>query len=86
MPELADALGIVEASVRVALRNHDIAKNGRSYGWNSKKEFDEVVAKLRKEPKTSDKPKAKVKAAGTQKAKPTAKKATAKPVPKKKAA
>jgi hypothetical protein len=49
VPELAEAMGIQEASVRVALRNKDIPKAGRAYGWNTKAELDEVVTKLRAE-------------------------------------
>lgn len=49
VPELAEAMGIQEASVRVALRNKNIAKAGRAYGWNTKAELDDVVTKLRAE-------------------------------------
>lgn len=44
--DLADAMGIEPASVRVALRNKGIEKAGAAYGWNTKAERDEVIAKL----------------------------------------
>lgn len=45
--DIADALDIKPASVRVQLRNKGIEKNGKSYGWNSKSELNEVVGQLR---------------------------------------
>jgi superfamily II DNA or RNA helicase len=45
--DLAKKLGIKEASVRVGLRNKNIKKAGRSYGWNTIAELDEVANKLR---------------------------------------
>lgn len=45
--DLAEKLGIEPASVRVQLRNKKIEKAGKSYGWNSKAELDEVVAALK---------------------------------------
>lgn len=62
--DLAKALDIQPASARVALRNHGIEKAGKSYGWNSQKEMDEVVKKLQSN-KSNDtkKPKKKAKAA-----------------------
>ena len=45
--DLADALDIEAASVRVKLRSAGIEKAGRSYGWNSQKEFDRVVKELK---------------------------------------
>lgn len=45
--ELADLLGIEPASVRVSLRNKNVKKAGRAYGWNTKAELDEVAAKLK---------------------------------------
>lgn len=47
MTELADALGIEPTSVRVKLRNAEIEKAGRSYGWNTQKDFDAVVKQLK---------------------------------------
>jgi hypothetical protein len=44
---LAGDLGIEPASVRVALRNASIAKTGRMYGWNSQKDYDSVLKRLR---------------------------------------
>lgn len=52
--DLAEALDIEAASVRVRLRNADIEKAGKSYGWNTKKELDEVIDQLK-----TEKPKAK---------------------------
>lgn len=45
--DLAEKLGIKEASVRVQLRNKGIDKNGKSYGWNSKADLDAVATKLK---------------------------------------
>jgi len=55
VPELADALGIEPASVRVALRNKGVEKNGNVYGWKNQKDFDAVVKQLQKksEPKAA---------------------------------
>lgn len=61
--DLAKELDILPTSARVSLRNNGIEKAGRTYGWNSKKEFDEVVAALR---------------SGAAKAEPKAKKASKK--------
>lgn len=44
--DLAAELGIKETSVRVKLRNAEIPKAGKSYGWNSKKELEEVAKQL----------------------------------------
>jgi len=55
----------------VKLRNAEIAKNGRSYSWDTKKAADEVVKTLKAaaadekpkaEPKPKRKPRAKAKA------------------------
>lgn len=79
---LAKDLGLQPASVRVALRKHDIDKaDGGVYGWNSQKDYDEVKKAISAPAKAADKPKPKVKAAGTEKPK-----AKPKAVPKKKAA
>jgi hypothetical protein len=45
--DLASALDIEPASVRVQLRNHKIEKAGKSYGWNTQKDLDEVVKTLK---------------------------------------
>lgn len=45
--DLADMLEIKPASVRVALRNHEIEKAGKSYGWNTQKELKEVADTIR---------------------------------------
>lgn len=45
--ELAEALDLKAASVRVRLRNAEVAKAGKSYGWNTQKEFNEVVKSLK---------------------------------------
>jgi hypothetical protein len=70
--ELADALGIEPASARVSLRNKGIEKAGRAYGWNTKAELDDVVAKLKTAPA-----KASAKAAAPDKAKATGKRRAA---------
>lgn len=72
--QLAEALGIGEASARVRLRDKGIAKAGKSYGWTTRAELDEVVAKLKGESSAKVKP-----AAKTEKAKPVAKAEKAKP-------
>lgn len=51
VPELAEALGIKASSVRVQLRNNEIPKKGKLYGWDSKAEMQEVVDKLKKNKK-----------------------------------
>lgn len=48
--DLADKLGIEPASARIKLRNEGIAKAGRSYGWNTQKDFDAVVKQLSAKP------------------------------------
>lgn len=53
--DVAEALGIKEASVRVQLRNRNVPKAGKSYGWNTQAELKEVIAQL----KTADESKAK---------------------------
>jgi superfamily II DNA or RNA helicase len=54
VPQLAEALGTKSASVRVRLRNLNIPKNGKTYGWNTKAEMQEVIDQLKK--KASEKP------------------------------
>ena len=44
---LVEATGLQAASVRVALRDLGVEKAGRSYGWNTKKDFDAVVKGLK---------------------------------------
>ena len=48
--DVADALKIKPASARVQLRSKGIKKAGKSYGWNSKAEVEEVVKKLAPKP------------------------------------
>ena len=55
VPELAEALGIEPTSVRVKLRNAEIEKSGRSYGWNTQKDFDAVVKQLKSTPDKAEK-------------------------------
>ena len=54
VPQLAEALGTKAASVRVRLRNLNIEKNGKTYGWNTKAEMQAVIDQLKK--KASEKP------------------------------
>lgn len=54
VPQLAEALGTKPASVRVRLRNLDIPKSGKTYGWNTKAEMQVVIDQLKK--KASEKP------------------------------
>ncbi len=45
---LADALGIEPASVRIALRKAGVEKaEGGVYGWNTKTDFEAVVNQLK---------------------------------------
>lgn len=45
--DIADKLDIKAASVRVQLRNKGIEKAGKSYGWNTKAELDEVIDQIK---------------------------------------
>lgn len=45
--DIAEKLGIKEASVRVQLRNKGIEKAGKSYGWDSKSDLNEVIDQLK---------------------------------------
>lgn len=53
--DLAEKLGIEPASVRVQLRNRKVEKAGKSYGWNTQKEFDAVAKQLSEKPAKADK-------------------------------
>lgn len=46
--DLAEKLNIRETSVRVKLRNCEVPKAGRSYGWNTKDELNAVAAAISK--------------------------------------
>lgn len=78
--DVAKLLEIEPASARVQLRNHNIKKAGKSYGWNTKEEVAEVAKKVRSESTSKPKPVAKLVK------KPEAKKAEVKKVEKKVAA
>lgn len=52
--DLAEKLGIKEASVRVQLRNKGIEKDGKSYGWDTKAELQDVVDQLKASTKGDD--------------------------------
>lgn len=52
--DIAEKLGIKEASVRVQLRNKGIEKAGKSYGWDSKSELNEVIDQLKTSTKDED--------------------------------
>lgn len=45
--DIAEALDLKPASVRVQLRNKGIEKAGKSYGWNTKSELKEVIEQLK---------------------------------------
>lgn len=45
--DLADKLGVTPFTARIKLRAEGIKKAGRSYGWDSKKEFQKVVDSLK---------------------------------------
>lgn len=48
MNDLVEATGLQPASVRVALRELGVEKEfGNKYGWNTKKDFDEVVKAMK---------------------------------------
>lgn len=47
--DLAEKLDLEPASVRVKLRNAGIEKAGKSYGWNTKAELQEVIDELKAE-------------------------------------
>lgn len=70
--DIADALDLKPASVRVQLRNKGIEKAGKSYGWNSKSELKEVIDQLKAKASDDDedeKPAKKSKDKGDKKAK-----------------
>lgn len=73
--DLVESTGLQEASVRVALRASGFTRAGRSWGWNSKKEFDEVLAYFKE--RSSRKPD--MTAANEAKAKKAAARGDAKP-------
>lgn len=77
--DLVESTGLQEASVRVALRASGFTRAGRSWGWNSKKEFDEVLAYFKE--RSSRKPD--MTAANEAKAKKAAAKGDDKPTRKK---
>lgn len=52
---LSKDLGIEPASVRVALRKAEVAKAGKSYGWDDRDDYEEVLAELKKASKGSSK-------------------------------
>lgn len=44
---IAEKRGIKDQTVRLGLRKHEIPKvSGNQYGWNSKAEVDEIIAKV----------------------------------------
>jgi hypothetical protein len=45
--ELAKFMGLKEASVRVKLRNANIPRTGKAYGWNSKDDMESVASQLK---------------------------------------
>ena len=60
--DIADGLDIKAASARVQLRNHNVKKAGKSYGWNSKAEVEEIIKKLKGSEKKAEPKKAEKKA------------------------
>lgn len=54
--DIAEKLGIKPASVRVQLRNKGIEKAGKSYGWDSKSELNEVIDQIKSNGDDEDKP------------------------------
>jgi hypothetical protein len=65
--DLAEILDIEPASVRVKLRNNEVEKAGKSYGWNTEKELKAIAdlirpkAKADKEEEKEEKPAKKAK-------------------------
>lgn len=45
--DLAKKLGVKPESARIALRKHKVEKAGKSYGWDSVKDLDAVVKKIK---------------------------------------
>jgi hypothetical protein len=54
--DIAEKLGIKPASVRVQLRNKGIEKAGKSYGWDSKSDLNEVIDQIRSNGDDAEKP------------------------------
>lgn len=54
--DIAEKLDIKPASVRVQLRNKGIEKAGKSYGWDSKAELQEVIDQLKSKDDEDAKP------------------------------
>ena len=52
--DLAEAMGIEPASVRVQLRKSEIEKSGKSYGWDTKDELKSVISQLRPKAKAGE--------------------------------
>lgn len=66
--DLAKALNLEPATVRKTLRDRGVERAGKSYGWDTQKELDAVVAKCKAGGGDKKDAKPKVKAAGTDKA------------------
>lgn len=45
--DLAEMLDLSPASVRVHLRNNEVERAGRSYGWNTKSELEAVAKQIK---------------------------------------
>ena len=69
--DLAKKLGVQPASARIALRKAGIEKDGKSYGWDSQKDLEAAVKKIKAwgdKPVAEKKPAAKKPAAKKEKA------------------
>src|ERR1700747_2956654 len=55
---LARDMELEPASVRVKLRNAGIEKAGKKYGWNNKKEYEQVMRELEDAPASPPRKKA----------------------------
>lgn len=53
VPYIAEVLEIAPASVRVKLRNNSVPKAGKSYGWNTKADVQEVIDQIKAKAKAS---------------------------------
>lgn len=81
MKNLEEDTGLQPASIRVGLRESSFEKSGKAWGWNTKKEYDEVLAyfkersarkpAMKAEEKAPAKPTRSRKAANEEAAKPT---------------
>jgi len=73
---LAKALDLAPASVRVKLRNANIRKAGKMYGWETKREYEKVLAELESDEPAPAPARSKKRAAPEPEPEPTKKRTT----------